>query len=74
MYGIDAIMPLELEILSLCVSLRVLINDDTSHANSLNQIDFLDECQLKALEHLQAYQKFFYQSSIIRMLFLVPLT
>ncbi|XP_059067709.1 uncharacterized protein LOC131858476 [Cryptomeria japonica] len=40
------------------VSLKGVIDDDSSHTLHLNQLELLDECRLKALQHLQDYQKF----------------
>lgn len=55
-YGVDVIMPLELEIPSLCISLKGLIDDDSNRTLHLNQLELLDEHHLKALQHLQSYQ------------------
>lgn len=56
-YDFDTIMPLQLEIPSQQVSLIGLIDDDTNQVNCLHELEFLDECHLKALQHLKAYQK-----------------
>jgi hypothetical protein len=42
-YGIEAIMPFELEISSFQVSLKGLIDDETCQYNHLHQLDFLNE-------------------------------
>lgn len=57
-YGVDVIIPLDLDIHSFIVSLRRLIDDDTYHTNHLNQLELHDECWLETLKHLQAYQKY----------------
>lgn len=57
-YGTNAIMPIELEIPSLRVSLKGLIDDYSYHIVCLNQIELIDEHHFKALKHLQAYQKY----------------
>lgn len=56
-YGVDVIMPLELEIPSLRVPLKGVIDDDSYRSLHLNQLELLDECHLNSLQHLQAYQK-----------------
>lgn len=56
MYGVDAIIPLELKIPSLRISLKGVIDDDSYHTLHLNHLELLDECHLKALQHLQSYQ------------------
>lgn len=56
-YGVDTIMPLDLEIPSLHISLKGVIDDDSYHNLYLNKLKLLDEHHLKALQYLQAYQK-----------------
>jgi hypothetical protein len=55
-YGVNAIMPLELQIPSLRISLRGLINDIV-YKEKLLQIEILDEKNINHLEYLQAYPK-----------------
>lgn len=54
-YGADTIMPLELEIPSLRISLKGVIDDDSYHTLCLNQLELLDENHFKVLQHLQTY-------------------
>ena len=56
-YGADAIMPLELEIPSLRVSLKDIIDDYSYREQRLQQLEMLDEQCINALEHFQAYHK-----------------
>ncbi|GLJ30929.1 hypothetical protein SUGI_0616100 [Cryptomeria japonica] len=55
-YGAEAILPLEVEIPSLRVSLQHLIDDATHRVSRLHQLEMLDEKRQTALTHLQAYQ------------------
>lgn len=56
-YGPDAIMPLELEIPSLRVSLKGIVDDDSYREQRLQQLEMLDEQCINALEHIQVYHK-----------------
>lgn len=49
MYGAKVIMPLELEIMSLWVSLKGLIDNETYRVNHLHQLEMLNEHHLHAL-------------------------
>lgn len=56
-YGADAILPIEIEIPTLWVSLQGLIIDEDYRIFRLQELKLLDErCQV-AFDHLQAYQK-----------------
>lgn len=55
-YGAEAILPLEVEILSLHVSLQHLIDDEMHRVSRLHQLEMLDEKCQTTLTHLQAYQ------------------
>lgn len=50
-------MPLELEISSLRVSLKGIVDDDSYREQRLQQLEMLDEQCINALEHIQAYHK-----------------
>lgn len=56
-YGEDVIMPLELEIPSLCVSLKYFIPDQEAQQAQLNQLALLDERHINAIEHHNIYQE-----------------
>lgn len=50
-------MPLELEISTLRIALRGLIDDENYKEQRLHKLEMLDEQCINALEHLQAYCK-----------------
>ncbi|KAH9327956.1 hypothetical protein KI387_000064, partial [Taxus chinensis] len=54
-YGSEVVLPLEVQIPSLRVSLREFVSDEDYHQNCLAQLEFLDEWHLNALEHHQVY-------------------
>ena len=54
-YGVEAILPIELEIPSLRVSLQHFIDDNTYRQDRLAQLDLLDEKRISALQHLRVY-------------------
>ena len=56
-YGVDVVLPIEVEIPTLRVSLKVLITDDDNRISWLQELELLDECWQVAFNHLQAYQK-----------------
>eukprot|EP01018_Ginkgo_biloba_P039168 Gb_28947 [translate_table: standard] len=49
-------MPVEIELPSLRVSLRDLIDDEEYRVARLQELELLDERQLNAFNHLKAYQ------------------
>lgn len=51
-----AIMPIKVEIPSLWVSLKGLIDDEEYRQSQLHELEMLEECKHNALNHLQAYQ------------------
>ena len=55
MYGDEFIVPLELEIPYLCVSLNGLIPDKDRRKARLSQLEALDEKWVNALENLHIY-------------------
>ncbi|KAH9324934.1 hypothetical protein KI387_005112, partial [Taxus chinensis] len=54
-YGSKAILPLEVQIPSLRVSLREFVSDEDYRQECLAQLELLDEWHLNALEHHQVY-------------------
>ena len=56
-YGSEAILPLEVEIPSLRVSLKGLIPDEEYRVNRLQELELLDERRQHAYTHLKAYQQ-----------------
>ncbi|KAH9313634.1 hypothetical protein KI387_022261, partial [Taxus chinensis] len=54
-YGSEVVLPLEVQIPSLRVSLREFVSDEGYHQNRLAQLELLDERCLNALEHHQVY-------------------
>ena len=56
-YGVEAILPIELEITSLRTSFSRMCNKEETHAQRLVQLETLDEKRLQALQHLEATQQ-----------------
>ena len=56
-YGVETIMPLELEILSLRVQLEGLILDEDARQARLDQLTVLDERYFNAIQHHKVYQE-----------------
>lgn len=56
-YGTEAIISLELEILSLHVSLKDFCPDEESHWVRLDQLTFLNERCINAIKHHKIYQE-----------------
>lgn len=56
-YGIEVIMPLELEIPTLQIYLQDLIDHTTYKEQILHQLEMLNEKCINTLEHLQDYIK-----------------
>ncbi|KAH9311264.1 hypothetical protein KI387_026299, partial [Taxus chinensis] len=52
-YGSEAVLPLEVQIPSLRVSLREFVSDEDYRQNRLAQLELLDERCLNALDHHQ---------------------
>jgi transposase InsO family protein len=61
-YGAKAILPLEVEIPSLRVSLKGLINDEDYRVSHLQELELLDERHQHAAGHLRGYQLIMSQS------------
>eukprot|EP01018_Ginkgo_biloba_P027629 Gb_18271 [translate_table: standard] len=55
-FGAEAILPVEIELPSLRVFLRDLIDDEDCRVALLQELELLDERRLNALNHLRAYQ------------------
>ena len=56
-YGADAMLPIEVEIPTLRVSLKNLITDEDIRISQLQELELLCERQQVAFDHLRAYQK-----------------
>lgn len=56
-YGAEVVLFVEVEILSLRVSLQDLIIDEDRRISRLQELDLLDECHQEVFDHLRAYQK-----------------
>ena len=56
-YGVEAVLPIEVEIPSLQVSLRGLITNEENRISRLQELELLDERRQVAFNHLRAYQK-----------------
>lgn len=56
MYDDEVVVPLELDIPSLHVSLDCFISDEDKRKMRLAQIEALDEKKVNTLEHLRLYQ------------------
>lgn len=61
-FSMEAILPIEVEVPSLQVSMKGLIDDEEYRISRLHELELLDECRQKALVHLQAYQNLFFWS------------
>ena len=55
-YGTKAILPIEIEIPSLRVSLQGIVDDETYWVSRLHELEMLDEQRWATLTHFQAYQ------------------
>ena len=55
-YGTEAILPIEVEIPSLRVSLQDVVDDENYRISRLHELEMLDKQRRAALMHLQAYQ------------------
>ena len=57
-YGAEAVLPLEVEIPSLRVSLKGLIIDEDYRAMRLQELELLDEKRMVSFDHMRVYQKY----------------
>lgn len=55
MYGDEALVPLELDITSLKISLQGDITDEDSRKARFQQLESLDEKRIRAIEHQKVY-------------------
>ena len=55
-YGAEAVLPIEVELPSLRISLRGQISNDDYRVARLTQLDLLDEKRQQAYDHLTIYQ------------------
>ena len=56
-YGVEVVLPIELEVLSLHVFLQQFIDDGTYRQDRLAHLDLIDEKCISALQHLRVYQE-----------------
>ena len=56
-YGMEAVLPVEIEIGSLRVALEHQISETEWVQSRYNQLSLLDERRLRAADHVQAYQR-----------------
>lgn len=56
-YGSEAVLPIEVEIPSLRVSLQGLVTDEDYRISRLQELELLDERRKVAFDHLRVYQK-----------------
>ena len=56
MFGDEAVIPLEIEIPSLRITLKDVMKEPQYLEARLNQLEALDEKMITALEHLREYQ------------------
>ena len=55
-YGVEAILPIEIEIPLVRVSLQDIVDDENYRISRLHELEMLDERRQATLTHLQAYQ------------------
>ena len=55
--GVDDVLPIEVEIPTLKISMKGLITDDDYRISQLQELELLDECQQVVYDHLHAYQQ-----------------
>lgn len=55
-YGTKAILPIEVELPSLRISLKNVISNEDHRVARLQELELLDEKRQTALDHLQHYQ------------------
>ena len=53
-YGVEAILPIEIEIPSLRVSLQGIVDDENYRVSKLHELEMLDEQRWATLTHFQA--------------------
>ena len=56
-YGVEVVLPLEVEIPSLRVSLKGLVIDEDYRAMRLQELELLDEKCQASFDHMRVYQK-----------------
>ena len=52
-YGCEAVIPLEIQIPSLCVALATKVTDEDNHQLCLQELEALDEKRLQAQQHIK---------------------
>lgn len=61
-FGSKAILPIEVEVPSIQVSMKWLIYDEEYRISQLHELELLDECKQRALTHLQESQNCLFRS------------
>ena len=56
-YGMEAVLPVEIEMGSLRITLKQQISEAEWVQSRLDQLSLLDERGLRAADHIQAYQR-----------------
>ena len=57
MYGMEAMLPVEIEMGSLRITLEQQIFEAESAQSHYDQLSLLDEKRLRAIDHVEAYQR-----------------
>lgn len=69
---VGTIMSLELDIPSLGISIKDIIDDESYQEKGLKQLEIIDKQCMHTLEHIQAYQKTLqqrYSNKVIKCIF-----
>ena len=56
-YGMEAVLPIKIKMGSLRVTIEQLISEAKWVQSRLDQLSLLDERRLRAVDHIQAYQR-----------------
>ena len=56
-YGVDVVLPIEVEIHTLQISMKGFITDDDYRVSRLQELVLLDECRQVACDHLWEYHQ-----------------
>jgi len=56
LYGVEAVLPLELQILSFCIAIREGLTEDENHKLCLAELGALDEKGLQVQQSLECYK------------------
>ena len=55
-YGCEAVLPLEIQIPSLCIALATGMTTEEQHQKCLEELEMLDERRLEAQQQIEFYQ------------------